>query len=77
MKVTKRIATADCRKTFADISSRVGSGAERVRVTRYGKTLVGIVSAKDLQRLEECEQRSAEDDADDQAQRRRRKRAAG
>jgi prevent-host-death family protein len=51
----RSVATAEARRSFRSLIRRVRDGAERVKVTRYGKTVVGIIPAKDLQLLEECE----------------------
>ena len=41
------------RAELADLINRVVYGGERVVVTRHGKPLVALVSAADLERLEE------------------------
>jgi hypothetical protein len=55
----ERIATAKARKEFADLIKRAGRQGKRMKITHYGKTLVGVVSAKDLELLEDCEGRRA------------------
>ncbi len=50
------IPVTQARAELADLINRVVYGGERVVVTRHGKPLVALVSAADLQRLEECEQ---------------------
>jgi hypothetical protein len=56
----ERIATAKARKQFAEVIKGVGRQGKRYKVTHYGKTLVGIISAKDLEMLEHCESTHAE-----------------
>jgi prevent-host-death family protein len=51
----ERIPTSKARKDFADVMKRAARQGKRVKITLYGKTLAGLVSAKDLQLLEECE----------------------
>ncbi|MFG2191813.1 type II toxin-antitoxin system Phd/YefM family antitoxin [Streptomyces sp. NPDC048639] len=47
------IPVTQARAELADLINRVVYGGERVVVTRHGKPLVALVSAADLQRLEE------------------------
>lgn len=54
------IPVTQARAALADLINRVVYGGERVVVTRHGKPLVALVSAADLERLEEPE---AADDA--------------
>ncbi|MGW1027223.1 type II toxin-antitoxin system Phd/YefM family antitoxin [Streptomyces sp. NPDC002577] len=49
------IPVTQARAELADLINRVVYGGERVVVTRHGKPLVALVSAADLQRLEELE----------------------
>lgn len=51
----ERIATSKARKNFAVVIGRAGRGESRIKITHYGKTLAGVISAKDLKKLEECE----------------------
>jgi prevent-host-death family protein len=53
----ERIATAKARKEFADVIKRAGRDGKRLKITHYGKTLVGVIPAKDLELLEDCEGR--------------------
>ncbi|MEU3983313.1 type II toxin-antitoxin system Phd/YefM family antitoxin [Streptomyces sp. NPDC026672] len=53
------IPVTQARAELADLINRVVYGGERVVVTRHGKPLVALVSAADLERLEELE--AAED----------------
>ncbi|UXY26167.1 type II toxin-antitoxin system Phd/YefM family antitoxin [Streptomyces sp. HUAS TT20] len=54
------IPVTQARAELADLINRVVYGGERVVVTRHGKPLVALVSAADLERLEEL-QEPAED----------------
>ncbi|MEV6960631.1 type II toxin-antitoxin system Phd/YefM family antitoxin [Streptomyces sp. NPDC051207] len=47
------IPVTQARAELADLINRVVYGGERVVVTRHGKPLVALVSAADLDRLEE------------------------
>ncbi|MEV6511259.1 type II toxin-antitoxin system Phd/YefM family antitoxin [Streptomyces sp. NPDC051642] len=49
------IPVTQARAELADLINRVVYGAERVVVTRHGKPLVALVSAADLERLEELD----------------------
>jgi len=49
------IPVTQARAELADLINRVVYGGERVVVTRHGKPLVALVSAADLQRLEELD----------------------
>jgi prevent-host-death family protein len=53
-----RIASSKAREQFRNVVKRANQG-KRVKITLYGKTLVGLVPAKDLKLLEDCEERSA------------------
>jgi len=50
-----RIQAAKARKHFASIVERSSQG-ERIKVTRYGRTLAAIIPKGDLEKLENCEQ---------------------
>jgi prevent-host-death family protein len=52
---TLRIPIAEARKNFAEVMREVQSGT-RVKLTRYNKTLVALISNKDLKILKECEE---------------------
>ncbi|KAB7845650.1 type II toxin-antitoxin system Phd/YefM family antitoxin [Streptomyces mobaraensis] len=54
------IPVTQARAELAELINRVVYGGERVVVTRHGKPLVALVSAADLERLE---QRAAEAEA--------------
>ncbi|WP_329260599.1 type II toxin-antitoxin system Phd/YefM family antitoxin [Streptomyces pseudovenezuelae] len=47
------IPVTQARAELAELINRVVYGGERVVVTRHGKPLVALVSAADLERLEE------------------------
>ncbi|WP_119293537.1 type II toxin-antitoxin system Phd/YefM family antitoxin [Streptomyces sp. YIM 130001] len=47
------IPVTQARAELADLINRVVYGGERVVVTRHGKPLVALVSAADLEKLEE------------------------
>ena len=51
-----RIQTARARKDFANIVRRSAKG-ERIKLTRYGRTLAAIIPKNDLQKLEDCEKK--------------------
>jgi prevent-host-death family protein len=53
---TPRISVAGARKDFANLLSRAAKRGSRIKVTRYGTTLAGIISRADLARLEECDE---------------------
>jgi prevent-host-death family protein len=54
------IPVTQARAELADLINRVVYGGERVVVTRHGKPLVALVSAADLERLEELQQPAEE-----------------
>jgi antitoxin (DNA-binding transcriptional repressor) of toxin-antitoxin stability system len=49
-----RISTAAARKNFAMVVKRT-AGGERIKLTRYDKTLAVLIPKKDLAVLEDCE----------------------
>ncbi|GAA2635608.1 type II toxin-antitoxin system Phd/YefM family antitoxin [Streptomyces vastus] len=49
------IPVTQARAELADLINKVVYGGERVVVTRHGKPLVALVSAADLERLEELQ----------------------
>jgi antitoxin (DNA-binding transcriptional repressor) of toxin-antitoxin stability system len=57
--MTRRIATAGARKNFASLVRRSAAG-ERIKLTRYNKTVAIVIPKKDLEVLEDCE-KSPED----------------
>jgi prevent-host-death family protein len=50
-----RISVATARRDFADVLARAAKRGSRIKVTRYGTTLAGIISRGDLARLEQCD----------------------
>jgi len=51
----ERIAASKARKEFRSVIRRASAEGKRVKITHYGKTLAGLVSAEDLAKLEDCE----------------------
>lgn len=49
------VPVTQARAELAELINRVVYGGERVVVTRHGKPLIALVSAADLQRLEDAE----------------------
>ncbi|MFE4690415.1 type II toxin-antitoxin system Phd/YefM family antitoxin [Streptomyces sp. NPDC056749] len=60
------IPVTQARAELAELINRVVYGGERVVVTRHGKPLVALVSAADLQRLENEEVEAQEAAAEEQ-----------
>ncbi|MFG2539276.1 type II toxin-antitoxin system Phd/YefM family antitoxin [Streptomyces sp. NPDC048511] len=60
------IPVTQARAELAELINRVVYGGERVVVTRHGKPLVALVSAADLQRLEDEEAAAQEVAAEEQ-----------
>ncbi|HEX6276275.1 MAG TPA: type II toxin-antitoxin system prevent-host-death family antitoxin [Polyangiaceae bacterium] len=54
MKTTK-ISVAEARKDFAKVLARAARRGSRIKVTRYGTTLAGIISRADLSLLQDCD----------------------
>jgi len=52
--MTQRLPTAAARKSFATVL-RDSAAGERIKLTRYNKTVAVIIPKKDLTDLEECE----------------------
>ncbi|MDO0931290.1 type II toxin-antitoxin system Phd/YefM family antitoxin [Streptomyces sp. DG2A-72] len=50
------IPVTQARAELADLINKVVYGGERVVVTRHGKPLVALVSAADLERLEQLQE---------------------
>jgi len=57
--MTQRLPTAVARKDFANVL-RDSAGGERIKLTRYNKTVAVIIPKKDLDELEECQKARAE-----------------
>ena len=62
--MTRRIATAGARKNFASLVRRSAAG-ERIKLTRYNKTVAIVIPKRDLDILEDCEKQP---DAEAQAE---------
>jgi antitoxin (DNA-binding transcriptional repressor) of toxin-antitoxin stability system len=52
--MTQRLPTAAARKSFATVLRDCAAG-ERIKLTRYNKTIAVIIPKKDLTDLEDCE----------------------
>lgn len=50
----RRIQVAEARKDLAAVVAR-SAGGDRIKITRYGKTIAALVPKRDLEKLEECE----------------------
>lgn len=51
----ENISTAQARNHFSDVINRAAYGKERIRLTRRGKDIVGIVPVEDVDLLERLE----------------------
>jgi antitoxin (DNA-binding transcriptional repressor) of toxin-antitoxin stability system len=56
--MTRRLPTAVARKGLASLLRHTAAG-ERIKLTRYNKTVGVIIPKKDLLELEECEKTRA------------------
>lgn len=56
--MTQRLPTAVARKSFAAVL-RDSAAGERIKLTRYNKTIAVVIPKKDLTDLEECEKSRA------------------
>ena len=54
--MTQRMPTAEARKGFASVLRNSAAG-ERIKLTRYNKTIAVIIPKKDLDELEDCEEK--------------------
>jgi prevent-host-death family protein len=52
--MTQRVQVAEARKDFAKMIARSARGI-RMKITRYGRTLAGLVPKDDLEKLERYE----------------------
>jgi prevent-host-death family protein len=50
----RRIQAAGARKHFSSLVTKSAAG-ERIKVTRYNKTVAILIPKRDLERLEDCE----------------------
>ena len=54
--MTRRIPAASARKDLAKVL-KTSSRGERIKLTRYNKTIAVLISKNDLSRLEDCERK--------------------
>ncbi|MES1165082.1 MAG: type II toxin-antitoxin system prevent-host-death family antitoxin [Verrucomicrobiota bacterium] len=57
--MAQRMSTAEARKDFANLL-RSSERGERIKLTRYNKTVAVLISKHDLDELEECQRRRRE-----------------
>jgi prevent-host-death family protein len=57
--MTQRLPTAVARKDFANVL-RDSAAGERIKLTRYNKTVAVIIPKKDLTELEDCQKARTE-----------------
>lgn len=57
--MAQRMSTADARKDFAALL-RSSSKGERIKLTRYNKTVAVLIPKQDLDELEDCQRRHKE-----------------
>jgi prevent-host-death family protein len=57
--MAQRMSTAEARKEFANLL-RSSEAGERIKLTRYNKTVAVLISKRDLDELEECQRRRRE-----------------
>ena len=57
--MAQRMSTAEARKDFAALL-RTSAAGERVKLTRYNKTVAVLIPSKDLAELEDCQRRHRE-----------------
>ena len=50
----RRIQAAGARKNFSSLVTKSAAG-ERIKVTRYNKTVAVLIPKRDLEQLEDCE----------------------
>ena len=58
----KRVPMAAARASLRDLVDDVNATAERIKLTRYDRTIAGLVSAEDLHVAEECKRVKEEED---------------
>lgn len=58
--MTQRLPTAAARKGFASLLRHSAKG-ERIKLTRYNKTIAVIIPKKDLEELEDCHRARAKE----------------
>ncbi len=57
--MAQRMSTAEARRDFANVL-RSSAAGERIKLTRYNKTVAVLISKRDLDALEECQRRRRE-----------------
>jgi prevent-host-death family protein len=57
--MTQRVQVAEARRDFAKIVARSARGL-RMKITRYGRTLAGLVPKDDLEKLERYDRAESE-----------------
>ena len=57
--MANRMSTAEARKDFANLL-RSSAAGERIKLTRYNKTVAVLISKRDLDELEDCQRRHRE-----------------
>jgi hypothetical protein len=75
MAQIRRVAIAEARASLKDLVDDVKNRPERVKLTRYDRTLAALVPASDLHLLEECQRTLAQREKAPGGARRRRRRA--
>jgi len=60
VSMTHDVPVTQARAQLAELINRVVYGGEQVVLTRHGKPLVALVSAADLQRLQELDEQAEE-----------------
>jgi prevent-host-death family protein len=56
--MARRIPIAAARKNFAEVVARSGKG-ERIKLTRYDRTVAVLIPKQHLENLERCEEEQA------------------
>lgn len=56
--MANRLPASQVRERFSEILSEVAYGGDRVILQRHGKDVVAVISAADLERFEELEDRA-------------------
>jgi prevent-host-death family protein len=58
--MAQRMSTAEARKEFAALL-RSSAAGERIKLTRYNKTIAVIIPKNDLDELEDCQKKRVRD----------------
>ena len=72
--MTQRLPTAVARKDFANVL-RDSAAGERIKLTRYNKTVAVIIPKHDLDELEECQKTRGQPSAEQPGENRARSHA--